>query len=109
MLSRPVLRIDFTTEENRIIDQNIEVYERMFKFTNWSCSVKDCEYPLAASSIEVFEIPFIGRVCSACYVMYRALANPGMKDLHYFTKLHDQWKRDQDDFSRGSKRDKLGL
>lgn len=82
-------------EAQRVMKENVAVYDKLRTILSRRCPVPDCGYML--TSVEGFEsygLPGYGDVCALCYHMYHALQGPGMKSPFYFRQLHDQWLKD---------------
>lgn len=89
----------------QVMKDNVAFYDKVRSILSRRCKAPGCGYVL--SSIEQsFSIIGIGEVCGVCYWMDFALQSPGLKNIFYFKRLHDQWESDKNDKNR---RDRLGL
>lgn len=89
----------------QVMKDNVAFYDKVRSILTRRCKVPDCGYTI--SSIEnSYSVMGVGEVCGVCYWMDFALQSPGLKNIFYFKRLHDQWVADNNDKNR---RDRLGL
>ena len=88
-----------------VIIRNVAFYDKIRTILTRRCRAPGCGYVISSIE-ESYGVPEYGSVCHVCYEMYQALQSPRLKNLFYFMNLHEQWKKEKDDWRR---RDRLGL
>jgi hypothetical protein len=98
-------------EAQKAMIENCAFYDKIRDIFPKRCAVPDCGYVLSSLRTEEgggeFVLPGFGNVCGLCFYMHYALQHPGLKDVFYFRKHHEQWLKDNEGNQKG--RDRMGL
>jgi hypothetical protein len=96
-------------EAQEIMRENCAFYDKIRGILSKRCAVPDCDYVISSLRVEEsdFVLPGFGNVCGLCFYMHYALQHPGLRDIYYFRKHHEQWMKDNEGNQKG--RDRMGL
>lgn len=97
----------WTEEETETIRRNLVFYDRVRHTLERRCRVPDCNYVVSSRQEDPdYALPEFASVCGACFYMHEALQHPKLKNIFYFRRLHEAWKKEMNDPKRN---DRLGI
>src|ERR1700676_2963525 len=98
-------------ESQQIMRENCAFYDKIRSILFKRCAAPGCGYVISSLRLEEggFSLPGYGEVCGVCFYMHHALQHPGLRDIFYFRKHHEQWLKDNNEGNQQRGRDRMGL